>query len=87
MQPNQKTKAPAWLTELQQKSWEPEVLLSGIVLYGMLKMPGLLDDFAYFYKTNFRTGTTDIDTFVLMMKIAIYWLTGGLIAHLISRGI
>jgi hypothetical protein len=78
---------PNWLTELQQKSWEPEVLLSGIVLYGMFKTPGLLDDFLYFYKINFSGNSTDIDTFVGMMKVAVFWLTGGLIAHLISRGI
>jgi len=87
MQPNQKPDVPAWLTELQQKSWEPEVLLSGIVLYGMLQLPDLLDDFAYFFKVNIDTSSNDIDTFVTMMKIAIHWLTGGLIAHLISRGI
>ncbi|MEP1093856.1 MAG: hypothetical protein ABJG78_02035 [Cyclobacteriaceae bacterium] len=78
---------PKWLTELQQKSWEPEVLLSGIVLYGMFKMPGLLDDFLYYFKVNFSVSTNDIDNFVGLMKVAVYWLTGGLIAHLITRGI
>ncbi len=78
---------PKWLSELQQKSWEPEVLLSGIVLYGMFKMPGLLDDFLYYYKINFTGASNDIDNFVGMMKVAVYWLTSGLIAHLISRGI
>ncbi len=80
-------KKPTWLSELQQKSWEPEVLLSGIVLYGMFKTPGLLDDFLYYYKINFSANSNDIDNFVGMMKVAVYWLTGGLIAHLISRGI
>ncbi|MEP5610925.1 MAG: hypothetical protein ABJP45_01685, partial [Cyclobacteriaceae bacterium] len=78
---------PKWLTELQLKSWEPEVLLSGIVLYGMFKMPGLLDDFLYYFKINFSVSTNDIDNFVGLMKVAVYWLTGGLIAHLITRGI
>ena len=40
---------PKWLTELQQRSWEPEILLSGIVLYGMFKVPDLLDDFLVGY--------------------------------------
>jgi len=78
---------PKWLTELQQKSWEPEVLLSGIVLYGMFKMPGLLDDFLYYFKVNVAVSTSDIDNFIGLMKVAVYWLTGGLIAHLITRGI
>ncbi|MEO9870538.1 hypothetical protein [Ekhidna sp.] len=78
---------PKWLTELQLKSWEPEVLLSGIVLYGMFKMPDLLDDFLYYFKVNFDSNSNNIDNFIGMMKVAVYWLTGGLIAHLISRGI
>lgn len=78
---------PKWLTELQLKSWEPEVLLSGIVLYGMFKMPELLDQFLYYFRVNFDSISNNIDSFVGMMKVAVYWLTGGLIAHLISRGI
>jgi hypothetical protein len=87
MQTNQKPNAPAWLTELQQKSWEPEVLLSGIVLYGMFQVPSILDGFVYYFNVNFTISTGDIDSFVRIMKVAVYWLTGGLIAHLISRGI
>jgi len=87
MQTNQKPEAPAWLAELQQKSWEPEVLLSGIVLYGMFQVPSILDGFIYYFNVNFTISTGDIDSFVRIMKVAVYWLTGGLIAHLISRGI
>jgi hypothetical protein len=75
------------LTELQQKSWEPEVLLSGIVLYGLFQAPRLLDDFHYFFRVNINTRTNDIDNFVAVLKLAIYWLTCGLVAHIISRGI
>jgi len=78
---------PKWLVELQQKSWEPEILLSGIVLYGMFKVPGLLDDFLYYFKVNISGQTTDVDNFVSLMKVAVYWLITGLILHLISRGI
>lgn len=78
---------PKWLSELQLKSWEPEVLLSGIVLYGMFKMPGLLDDFLHYFRVNFSASSNNPENFVSLMKVAVYWLTGGLIAHLISRGI
>lgn len=78
---------PKWLNELQLKSWEPEVLLSGIVLYGMFKMPELLDDFLYYFRVNFPDNGNNIENFVGFMKVAVFWLTGGLIAHLISRGI
>ena len=78
---------PKWLHELQLKSWEPEVLLSGIVLYGMFKMPDLLDDLLYFFRVNFSDNGNIFESFVGLMKVAVFWLTGGLIAHLISRGI
>lgn len=50
-------------------------------------MPDLLDDLLYYYRINFSNDGNNIDNFVGLMKVAVYWLTGGLIAHLISRGI
>ncbi len=85
-QPNPPEK-PTWLSDLQQKSWEPEILLSGIVLYGMFQAPGLLDSFLAFAKLNLFGTFTDLDNFIALLKIALYWLTFGLILHLISRGI
>ena len=78
---------PAWLDELQQKSWEPEILLSGIVLYGMFQAPDLLDHFYQFATLNLYDNASDIENLVTILKIAFYWLTFGLILHLISRGI
>ncbi|MEQ8469588.1 MAG: hypothetical protein RIC35_00305 [Marinoscillum sp.] len=78
---------PDWLTELQQKSWEPEILLSGIVLYGMFQAPGLLDQFYSFAQENLYGNESDLDNLVSILKIAFYWLTCGLILHLVSRGI
>ncbi|WP_436516297.1 hypothetical protein [Ekhidna sp. To15] len=78
---------PKWLTELQQRSWEPEILLSGIVLYGMFKVPELLDDFLVFFKLNIFGNSSDINNLVALFKMGIYWLITGLILHLICRGI
>lgn len=83
---NQESK-PKWLAELQDKSWEPEVILSGIVLFGMFKLPGLLDDFLLYFGPNFAHSNQLPDIFINFLKIACFWLTGGLIAHLISRGV
>ena len=63
---------PAWLNELQQKSWEPEILLSGIVLYGMFQIPDLLDSFLEFGNDNLFGSTTDLDNFVSAIKVALY---------------
>lgn len=78
---------PKWLEDLQQRSWEPEILLSGIVLYGMFKVPDLLDDFLLFFKLNIFGNSTDINNLVALFKMGIYWLITGLILHLICRGI
>ena len=78
---------PKWLSELQQKSWEPEILLSGIVLYGMFQAPGLLDDLLAYAKLNIWGNFTDLDNMIALLKIALYWLILGLILHLVSRGI
>jgi hypothetical protein len=87
MKEEKKNLVPNWLKELQQRSWEPEILLSGIVLYGMFKVPEILDEFLNFFKLNIFGDSQDIDNLVALFKMGIYWLIGGLILHLICRGI
>lgn len=87
MNENKQQIVPKWLTELQQRSWEPEILLSGIVLYGMFKVPDLLDEFLVFFKLNIFGNSSDINNLVALFKMGIYWLITGLILHLICRGI
>ena len=79
--------SPKWLKELQLKSWEPEILLSGIVLYGMFNMPDLLNRGLIYFSSNVYGQTTDIENLVAVLKLATYWLIAGLVLHLISRGI
>lgn len=86
-QPDPTPEKPQWLSDLQLKSWEPEILLSGIVLYGMFQAPGLLDDLLAYAKLNIWGNFTDLDNMIALLKIALYWLIIGLILHLISRGI
>ncbi len=62
-------------------------MLSGIVLYGMFKVPDYLDAFLVFFKNNIFGFTSDIDNLIALLKVATYWLIFGLILHLISRGI
>lgn len=86
-EPNQEIDKPSWLSELQQKSWEPEILLSGIVLYGMFQAPDLLDRFYQYATLNIYDNASDVQNLVTILKVALYWLTFGLILHLVSRGI
>ncbi len=80
------SKIPKWLRDTQIRSWEPEILLSGIVLFGLFRVPGLLDDFLWYVKNNI-SATEDWDNFVSFMKVAVYWLITGLFLHLIARGL
>jgi len=68
-------------------SWEPEILLSGIVLYGMFKAPELLDSLYDYVNLNLDISGGDFKNFISLFKVSIKWLTFGLIMHLISRGI
>lgn len=87
MTDKQEKERPKWLSELQQKSWEPEILLSGIVLYGMFQVPDLLDQFLLYFKSNIFGRVSDLDNMIAILKMGIYWLISGLVLHLISRGI
>jgi hypothetical protein len=87
MSQDEKNEKPDWLDELQKKSWEPEILLSGIVLYGMFKAPELLDSLLDYAHVNFDISIGDFRNFITLFKVSINWLTFGLILHLISRGI
>jgi hypothetical protein len=83
----EKEETPRWLEELQQRSWEPEVLLSGIVLFGMFKVPPLLDKGYVFFSSQVFSSTSEVSNLVAILKMGISWLIMGLILHLICRGI
>jgi len=34
-----KNNVPKWLKRVQENSWEPEILLSGFVLIGLMQLP------------------------------------------------
>ncbi len=85
-EPNSRLK-PGWLKELQLKSWEPEILLSGIVLYGMFQVPDALDQFLFFFSNEVYNDVNAMDLLVALLKVGVYWLILGLILHLICRGL
>ncbi|MEM9326878.1 MAG: hypothetical protein AAGA85_14525 [Bacteroidota bacterium] len=78
---------PDWLRSLQQRSWEPEILLSGIVIYGMFQVPKVLDRFLFYFQSNIDNVTNGVDILVAILKMGVYWLIIGLILHLICRGL
>lgn len=78
---------PEWLKELQLKSWEPEILLSGIVLYGMFQVPEALDRFLFYFSSQIYNDFNAMNLLVAMLKVGVYWLIVGLVLHLICRGL
>ncbi|MEQ9301479.1 MAG: hypothetical protein RIF33_23070 [Cyclobacteriaceae bacterium] len=62
-------------------------MISGIVLFGLLQVPDLLDEMLLFVKREITNRYTDMDNFVSIMKVSVFWLVLGLIIHLITRGI
>ena len=78
---------PDWLKDLQLKSWEPEILLAGIVLYGMFQVPAALDSFLFWFSNEVYSQVNAMDLLVSILKVGVYWLIVGLILHLICRGL
>lgn len=81
---------PKWLLRVQQQSWEPEILISGIVLFVLFQLPEKADYFGdYLMKFSyavFSSGTLSL-SIVAVIKIAIYWLIAGFSAHLFFRSL
>lgn len=78
---------PQWLVETQNKSWEPEIILSGITLTSLFLLPNYLFNFFGMLVQDY--GVWDALARSLY-TISMVWLTGlklGLIVHLVMRGL
>ena len=86
-----KQQLPRWLKRTQEGSWEPEILISGIVLLALTQVPRLLDQLHYWLEERtsmffFYTSTVD-DIVFDTLKLSTRWLVAGLIIHLILRSL
>ncbi len=82
-------KATSWLKRIQEGSWEPEILISGIVLYGLFQIPSLIDQL-YIYLENYSYAILDNGlnlTLTSLLKISTVWLVIGFISHLFFRSV
>ena len=79
-----------WLQRLQEGSWEPEILISGIVLYGLFSMFPVVDDLGHYLNNYslsvFSRGTVG-ESIVALLKISIGWLIAGFVSHLLFRSV
>lgn len=81
---------PKWLQRVQEQSWEPEVLISGIVLLILTRVPDAIDQLSMFLKTQslwIFYSSNIAHSLSAFMKLAIYWLIFGLAIHLILRSV
>jgi hypothetical protein len=86
-----KEETPKWLRRAQEGSWEPEILISGIVLLALTQVPRLLDQLHYWLEERtstfyFYTSEGD-DILFSILKVSSYWLIAGLITHLVMRSV
>lgn len=82
--PNQRS-TPEWLKRVQENSWEPEILLSGLVLIGLLQLPAMIRRASDFYRAETLSGNL-LGVFTALEQI-VYVLVFGLIVHLFLRSV
>ncbi|MCD4692978.1 MAG: hypothetical protein K8R79_08700 [Calditrichales bacterium] len=81
------SKTPDWMLEIQNKSWEPEILISGITLTSLFILSNYIYNFYGMLVQDFAVYEVIAKS---SYRVSIILLTGfkiGLIFHLILRGI
>ena len=80
----------AWLKRLQYDSWEPEILISGIVIFGLFKTFPFVENLGAYlnnYGGEFMTQSNIDDQIISLIEISLSWLIAGFIIHLLLRSI
>ncbi len=79
-----------WLQRVQEQSWEPEILISGIVLFALFQIPPYIEQANAYLDINsgqlFSGGNVD-ETLAAILLAANYWLIIGFSTHLVGRSI
>ncbi|HKK38934.1 MAG TPA: hypothetical protein VJ949_05930 [Cryomorphaceae bacterium] len=83
-------KSQSWLERVQEQSWEPEILISGIILFGLFQIPPYIEE-AMFYLENYSltifSGGTVNELLGALLLSANIWLIIGFTTHLVGRSI
>jgi len=80
-----KKSVPKWLKRVQDNSWEPEILLSGFVLIGLMQLPEKIRHYSDILIAE--TFTWNIANIFISLQLVVYVLIFGLIVHLFLRSI
>ena len=78
-----------WLEQLQQESWQLELLISGLALFGILESRTLLIDFDGFLSENISTDVFGIILPYISVILTVGWRIFfiNLLVHVILRGL
>jgi len=81
-------KKPNWLLNLEQESWQAELIISGLAIFGSLQLPDLIDRFGQWGMTHF---SADLGFFLIMFFVYLHFTSGILIfafiTHFILRAV
>lgn len=86
--PKQKSYKPEWLINLEQESWQAELIISGLAIFGSLQLPDLITRFGQW---AFAFFPHDMGIFLYAIQLYLYFSACGLIIgfilHFILRAI
>ena len=84
---DQEKSTPQWLIDTQNRSWEPEILISGITLTFLFLLPDHLYNFFAMLIQDYGVFDAVSDTLYMISIVFLNGLKITLIIHLILRGI
>jgi len=73
---------PEWLLNLEKESWQAELIISGLAIFGSLQLPNLIDRFGQWAFTYF---SPEVSLFLLLFLIFLHFTSGILIFAFISH--
>jgi len=73
---------PTWLLKLEQESWQAELIISGLAIFGSLQLPDLIDRFGQWSLTYF---SHDSGFFLMIFLVFLQFISGILIFAFISH--
>ena len=81
---------PNWLQRVQEQSWEPELIISGLVLFALFQIPEMVDagiDYLNVHSIRFFSQFSGDETIGALINTAVFWLIIGFITLIILRSI
>lgn len=77
---------PQWLAVLEQESWQAELLISGVAIFGALQLPNQLERLIAFCLMNVQTADYPLFYSILILAyFTVFAVISGLIIHFVLR--